>query len=95
MPETGIVKVENIESLPIDLTLKRGANGELTLFMGDRETNEEQIKAMLATIKKVEDQPVSLSADKDIAYGDVVHVMDTISGLGLHKLSLNTKHVQK
>jgi len=93
LPETGLVAATTIEKLPLDIILKRDPSGQLTMYMGDRAITETYLKSLLASLQPVEDQPVSLSADKDIPYGEVVKVMDQLAGLGLHKLSLNTKHV--
>ena len=40
------------------------------------------------------DQPVSLSADRGIAYGEVMRIINLLEGLGLKKLSLDTRHVE-
>jgi biopolymer transport protein ExbD len=41
-----------------------------------------------------EDQPVSLSADQGIEYGEVIKVVDLLESLGLKKLALDTRHVE-
>ena len=41
------------------------------------------------------DQRVSLAADRGIAYGEVVKVMDMLQSLGLNKISLDTRHIEK
>jgi biopolymer transport protein ExbD len=94
---TQLADVPNLEKLPLDLYLKRGKDGKLALYKGadPNPTNEQALRDLVAAQGKPEDQPVSLSADKDIAYGEVVTVMDMLAGLKLHKLSLNTKHVSK
>jgi biopolymer transport protein ExbD len=33
---------------------------------------------------------VIIAADKSIAYGDVVHIVDLVKALGVHKFALNT-----
>ena len=35
-----------------------------------------------------------IAADKGIAYGDVVHVVDLVKTLGVHKFALNTEATQ-
>jgi len=40
-------------------------------------------------------QRVSLSADRGVAYGEVVKVMDMLQSLGLSKISLDTRHIEK
>jgi biopolymer transport protein ExbD len=44
--------------------------------------------------KPPDDQQVSLSADKGIAYGEVMKVVDLLESVGLKKLALDTRHVE-
>jgi biopolymer transport protein ExbD len=40
-----------------------------------------------------QEMPVMIASDKGIAYGEVVKVIDLLGSMGLHKISLDTKHV--
>jgi biopolymer transport protein ExbD len=59
------------------------ANGEKT----DEITLQRSIPEML---KKNKDLQTIIAADKGIAYGDVVHIVDLVKTLGVHKFALNT-----
>jgi len=59
------------------------ANGEKT----DEITLQRQIPDML---KQNKDLQTIIAADKGIAYGDVVHIVDLVKTLGVHKFALNT-----
>jgi len=59
------------------------ANGEKT----DEITLQRTIPEML---KKNKELQTIIAADKGIAYGDVVHIVDLVKTLGVHKFALNT-----
>src|SRR3954467_9636172 len=73
------------------LTLQREAAGGYSLYLNGEKTEEPkavvQIKDMVG---KDKDLQAIIAADKGIAYGDVVHVVDLVKTLGVHKFALNT-----
>jgi biopolymer transport protein ExbD len=45
-------------------------------------------------LAKNKDLQAIIAADKGIAYGDVVHIVDLVKSLGVHKFALNTDPTQ-
>jgi biopolymer transport protein ExbD len=73
------------------LTLQRKPEGGYAIFANGTETSEEKLKAEIPEgLKKNKDLQVIIAADKGISYGDVVHVVDLVKVLGVHKFALNT-----
>jgi len=93
LPETSAVKADSTE-LPLIFALKRNESGTVTLYLNDEAINEARVREMFTKVKPSDTQPVSLSADKGIVYGEVMKVVDLLESLGLRKLSLDTKHVE-
>ena len=77
------------------LTLQREPAGGYSLYLNGEKTDEPaastKIKEMVASNK---DLQAIIAADKGIAYGDVVHVVDLVKTLGVHKFALNTDATQ-
>jgi len=94
VPET--TSVETIsEQLPLVFALKRNDAGQTTLYLNDNPVTQAEVQNMFGGKKKFnKDQAVSLSADRGIAYGEVMKVVDLLESLGLKKLSLDTRHVE-
>jgi biopolymer transport protein ExbD len=83
------------EKIPLVFSLKRGASGELELYLNAERTDEAGVRRYFRDRGLPDDdQHVSLSADKGIAYGEVVTVVDLLRSIGLKKLSLDTRHVE-
>lgn len=93
LPETSAVPAES-ENLPLMFSLKRTDNGPPALFLNENPIDEAGVRKMFATVKPSADQPVSLSADKGIEYGQVMQVVDLLESVGLKKLALDTRHVE-
>ena len=92
LPESGSVEVA-AETLTLLLSLHRDESGEVGLYLNDTRTDEDSLRALIAEMREPGvDQPASISADQDIAYGDVVKVLDMLASLGLTKVSLMTRH---
>jgi biopolymer transport protein ExbD len=73
------------------LTLQREAAGGYTLFANGEKTDENKVKSMIPDmLSKNKDLQAIIAADKGIAYGDVVHIVDLVKSLGVHKFALNT-----
>lgn len=92
LPETTSASMAVSADLPLRLALKRESSG-VVLYREGNPTNENDIKSLLRGLN--EKPETILSADKTIPYGEVVKVIDMLGSLGLHKLSLDTKHVQR
>ncbi len=77
------------------LTLQREAAGGYSLYLNGEKTDEPQaVLQIRATLEKNKDVQAIIAADKGIAYGDVVHVVDLVKTLGVHKFALNTDATQ-
>jgi biopolymer transport protein ExbD len=93
LPESRAIAAAS-EQMPMMFSLKRGATGELELYLNERRIDEAEIRAMFTVSAPSDEQRVSLAADKSIPYGEVVKVVDLLQSLGLKKLSLETRHVE-
>ena len=94
VPETTSVEPEP-EQLPLVFALKQNEQKQLTLYLNDNPIDDAGLKAMFGGSKLNKDQAVSLSADRGIAYGDVMKYIDLLESLGLKKLALDTRHVEQ
>jgi biopolymer transport protein ExbD len=73
------------------LTLQREAAGGYSLYANGEKTDEEKVKVLIPDmLSKNKDLQAIIAADKGIAYGDVVHIVDLVKSLGVHKFALNT-----
>ncbi len=95
LPETSAVKADASEMIPLIFSLKRGSDDKPVLYLNENPIDEAAVRAMFAKIKPADDQQVSLSADKGLAYGEVMNVVNLLESVGLKKLSLDTRHVEK
>ena len=95
LPETAAVKAEPSEQMPLTFALKRNEAGKPVLYLNDEEKSEDQIREMFSKTKPSDSQQVSLSADRGLAYGEVMRVVDLLESLGLKKLGLDTRHVEQ
>jgi biopolymer transport protein ExbD len=95
VPETTSVEADSTEQMPLVFALKRNEDGKPTLYLNDNPVTEADVRKTFSGNKKFnQDQQVSLSADRGIAYGEVMKVVDLLESLGLKKLSLDTRHVE-
>jgi biopolymer transport protein ExbD len=93
LPESTNVAAAS-EKMPLMFSLKR-EGGELVYYINERRTNEADLRQLLDEIGlPTDDQQVSLSADRDISYGEVIRFVDLLQSMGLKKLSLETRHVE-
>ena len=94
LPTSGSVDMAS-ELPPITVSVRRGDDGKVQIFLNDRQTDDAGLKEAVEDLGLVKaEQRVNLAADRGIAYGDVIRVMDLLHGLGLKKISVDTKHVQ-
>ncbi|HEY7956323.1 MAG: ExbD/TolR family protein [Polyangia bacterium] len=77
------------------LTLQRKAEGGYTLYANGEATDESKVRTLIpALLTKNKDLQAIIAADKGISYGDVVHIVDLVKQLGVHKFALNTDAAQ-
>jgi biopolymer transport protein ExbD len=82
-----------VADLPLRMTVRREGD-KISLYLNDQPTDEVLLKKLVADILQQGSPPsVLLAADKSVAYGEVVKVIDLLTGLGLKKVSLETKRV--
>jgi len=74
------------------LTLSRDpSSGSVLLYANGEKTDEPAVKAMIPDmLSKNKDLQAIIAADRGISYGDVVHIVDLVKSLGVHKFALNT-----
>jgi biopolymer transport protein TolR len=74
------------------LTLARDAgSGQVALYANGEKTDEAKVKQMIPDmLSKNKDLQAIIAADRGISYGDVVHLVDLVKSLGVHKFALNT-----
>jgi biopolymer transport protein ExbD len=96
LPETVSAAMVQTEDLPLHLFLHREESGQVVLYLNDKATNEALLRSLLLEGFADREKPATyLAADKGIPYGEVVKVIDMLGSLGLHKISLDTKHVSQ
>jgi biopolymer transport protein ExbD len=72
------------------LTLQRDPAGGYIIYANGEKSDEPGVKKMIPDmLSKNKDLQAIIAADKGIAYGDVVHVVDLVKSLGVHKFALN------
>jgi biopolymer transport protein TolR len=73
------------------LTLSRDPSGVMVIYANGEKSTEEAVKAMIPDmLSKNKDLQAIIAADRGISYGDVVHIVDLVKSLGVHKFALNT-----
>jgi biopolymer transport protein ExbD len=93
LPETSSIEAAS-ELLPYVFTLRNGAAGPV-LYLNDEPIDEAGVRTLFEGWGPASDQqPVSLSADKGLEYGEVMKTVDLLESLGLKKLSLDTRHIE-
>jgi len=95
LPQTSAAFDPSAEQLPLNISLKREGNEIAVYWNSDRIRSDEEFRSRLRQSRPAKDQEVSISADKDIIYDRVIHVMDLLAEVGVHKISLPTTHVAK
>jgi biopolymer transport protein ExbD len=96
LPETTSVKMAEAEDLPLHLFLRREGSGEVVLYLNSKPTSEADLRSLLNGYTAGKEKPATyLAADRGIPYGEVVNVFNMLNALGIHKISLDTKHVER
>jgi biopolymer transport protein TolR len=74
------------------LTLEREVSGGYKLYRNGQPTDEQAVRALVPGLLKSDPELQAIvAADRGIAYGDVMHVVDVIKALGVTKFALNTQ----
>lgn len=73
------------------LTLQRLETGGYDLYRNGEKVEEAQLRTEIPELlKQNKDLQAIIAADRGIAYGDVIHVVDLVKSLGVVKFALNT-----
>jgi biopolymer transport protein TolR len=84
------VTAETTKASTLVLSLTREPAGGYKLYNNGHETDERGIRALIPTlIKNDPELQAVIAADRGIAYGDVMHVVDVVRALGVTKFALN------
>ena len=74
----------------VTLTLQRDPTGYLLYFNGEK-VEESQVKTKVTDLlRDNKNLQAIIAADRGIAYGDVMHIVDLVKTLGVTKFALNT-----
>ncbi len=83
-------KGEDTLKSTLALTLQRTAAG-YDLYLNGEKTDEVELRRKVPDmVEKNKDIQAIIAADKGIAYGDVIHIVDLVKQLKVHKFALNT-----
>ncbi len=73
------------------LSLERDPAGSYRLFVNGRAGSDDAVReAIPALLAKDRDLQAVIAADRGIAYGDVMHVVDLAKALGVRRFALDT-----
>ena len=81
----------------VEISLRREASGGIGLFVNDQPTTDAELEDFFAQPDRqpLDQQPVSVRADRGIPYGEVTNVLDRLASLGIKKVSLQTRHAAR
>ena len=82
--------MEQRDALPLKVFVKQEA-GEAKVYLGEQAVSLDGFTGFLQTLNLDKESSVQISADKVLPYRDVIRVMDSLSTVGISKLSLETK----
>ncbi len=93
VPETSTV-AQVSEEVQVTISLRREGADELAIYFNDQRIGREKLQPLLEAFGSTPDDlpNVTLAAEKDIPYAEVVKVIDAIYAAGIRKVSLDTKH---
>ena len=75
---------------PVALTLQRQPAGGYALYLNGDKMAEPNARARITgLIAGDRELQVIIAADRGIAYGDVIHIVDLVKGLGVRRFALN------
>jgi biopolymer transport protein ExbD len=78
-------------TLAFTLTKPEGGQAGYQLFLNGEKVDEGKARQVVAaSVEKNKDIQAVIAADKGIAYGDVMHIVDLVKALGVHKFAMAT-----
>jgi biopolymer transport protein ExbD len=82
---------DETQKSPLALTLQPDAARGYRLFANGKETDEPAARTMIAGLVGRDPQlQAIIAADKRIAYGNIMHVVDMVKSLGVSRFALDT-----
>lgn len=90
LPKTAPHKIEQQE--PVTVTIAKNGNLYLGTSLITLSQLTEQLKIKL---KQKSDTGVVIKADKDVNYGEVIHVLDELNSAGITKVGMATQIKEK
>ncbi len=94
LPESAAIAVSH-DKLPLVFTMRQ-EEGQLALYLNGERTTEGAVRELLSNRSiPIEEQRSALSAESGIEYGEIVRFLDLLRSLGVSKLSLDTRHVER
>ena len=93
LPES-IAADPTVAELPLRLAVRREPTGEIGMYLNEKQQDVASLRQLVKDLKEGGSEPPALlAADKTLPYGEVVKVIDLLTDLGLHKVSLETRRV--
>jgi biopolymer transport protein ExbD len=81
---------------PMTIWIRPAEDGGVVVAINEQTTTREGLPALIQEIGIPDpEMAVMLRADARISYADVVSVMDILNSIGIRKLALDTKHVDR
>jgi biopolymer transport protein TolR len=81
---------DEAQKTTVALSLQRDPAGGYQLFLNGQKTAEEEVRAaLLSLVQRNPEVQAIVAADKGISYGDVMHVVDLVKLVGVHKFALD------
>jgi biopolymer transport protein ExbD len=85
-----------VDEPPMVFTLKRGEAGNLELYLNAERIDEAGVRRTFESLgPAASERDVALSAERDVTWEDVVVLVDFLKSLGVERLQLNTRHVDR
>lgn len=73
------------------ITLQKSDSASFALYVNGELSDENKLKSLIPeALKRSPELQAIIAADRSIPYGTVVHFVDLIKSLGVHKFALNT-----
>ena len=91
LPKASTGDTTEKSTLSFALSRPEGAQTGYLLYLNGEKVDEVRARTLVegAVAKNAEIQAV-IAADKGIAYGDVMHIVDLVKALGVHKFAMAT-----
>jgi biopolymer transport protein ExbD len=76
----------------LNLTVQRNATGTISVYANGEIADTQKLRELVPPmVEKNANLAAVIAADKGIAYGDVVHVVDLLGSLGVARFALETR----